>query len=72
LQGYTRGVCRLDASYQHPLNDRLSLVVSATDIFNRSRFSTIVDTRALKTISYGRPNLRTLKIALTYRFGSGT
>lgn len=71
LQGYTRGVCRLDASYQHPLNDRLSLVVSATDIFNTSRFSTIVDTRALKTVSTGRPNLRTLKIALTYRFGRG-
>ncbi|MCR6660878.1 MAG: TonB-dependent receptor [Asticcacaulis sp.] len=72
LQGYSRGVCRLDASYQHPLDDKLSLAVSATDIFNTSRFSTIVDTRALKTVSTGRPNLRTLKIALTYRFGSGT
>ncbi|MGN6208182.1 TonB-dependent receptor plug domain-containing protein [Asticcacaulis sp.] len=72
LQGYTRGVCRLDASYQHPLDDKLSLVVSATDIFNTSRFSTVVDTRALKTVSTGRPNLRALKIALTYRFGSGT
>lgn len=70
LQGYSRGVCRLDASYQHPLDDKLSLVVSATDIFNTSRFSTVVDTRALKTISSGQPNLRALKIALTYRFGA--
>ncbi len=69
LQGYSRGFTRFDASWQHPLNDRLSFVVSATDIFNTSRFSTVVDTLALKTDSSGRPNLRAVKIALAWRYG---
>ncbi|HTM79471.1 TonB-dependent receptor plug domain-containing protein [Asticcacaulis sp.] len=68
-QGYTRGFYRLDASYRHGLTDKLSLVVSATDILNSSEFSTVVDTAQLKTVASGRPNLRAIKIALAYTFG---
>jgi len=69
LQGYTCGFSRLDASWQRPLNGKLSLVVTVTDIFNTARFSTVVDTLALKTVSSGRPNLRAVRLALTWRFG---
>jgi len=68
-QGYTNGFYRLDASYRHDLTDRLSIVASVTDILNSSRFTAVIDTQALKTVSSGRPNLRAIKIALTYSLG---
>lgn len=68
-QGHTNGFYRLDASYRHDLTGKLSIVASVTDILNSSRFTTVVDTPALKTVSSGRPNLRAVKIALTYSLG---
>jgi outer membrane receptor protein involved in Fe transport len=68
-QGHTNGFYRLDASYRHDLTDKLSVVASVTDLLNSSRFTTVIDTVALKTISSGRPNLRAVKIALTYSLG---
>jgi outer membrane receptor protein involved in Fe transport len=68
-QGHANGFYRLDASYRHDLTDKLSVVASVTDLLNSSRFMTVVDTMALKTISSGRPNLRAVKIALTYSLG---
>lgn len=68
-QGHTNGFYRLDASYRHDLTDKLSVVASVTDILNSSRFTTVVDTTALKTVSSGRPNLRAVKVALTYSLG---
>jgi len=68
-QGHTNGFYRLDASYRHDLTGKLSIVASVTDLLNSSRFSTVVDTMALKTVSSGRPNLRAVKIALTYSLG---
>lgn len=68
-QGHTDGFYRLDASYRHDLTGKLSVVASVTDLLNSSRFTTVIDTMALKTISSGRPNLRAVKVALTYSLG---
>lgn len=70
LQGYSPGNYRVAATWRHALNDRLSVVASADDIFNSAVWIQVVDTPTLKTRSIPYPRNQSLKIALAYKIGS--
>lgn len=69
-QGYTNGNYRLDLSYQHPINKKLTLVLSVTDLTNSQGFTTVIDTPDLKSRETHKSNDQSMKIGLAWKFGT--
>ncbi len=70
IQGYEAGSAGLDFNYSHALTKRVTLTISATDVF-ASKISTIVTTtEALRAKTVRLPTDQALKIGLSYKFGA--
>lgn len=68
-QGYTGASWRTDATWQRPLTRKLSLVVSAFDLFNSQRMTTVIDLPGLKSKNLFAQRNQFIRIGLGYKFG---
>jgi hypothetical protein len=50
-------------------NKRASITFNINDLFNTNRYGTIYDTDNFYQYSYGRWNVRTFRVVLSYKFG---
>ncbi|HVZ55182.1 MAG TPA: TonB-dependent receptor [Chitinophagaceae bacterium] len=50
-------------------NRRASLTFNVNDVFNTNRYGTIYDTENFYQYSYGRWNVRSFRVVLSYKFG---
>jgi outer membrane receptor protein involved in Fe transport len=69
VQGYTRGLYRIDVSYQHPLSKKLALTVSVTDLTNSGRTVTVIDLPGLRSRTVSQPSDQALRVGLSWKFG---
>jgi outer membrane receptor protein involved in Fe transport len=69
VDGYTGGTSHVDATWQHPLNKKVSLVITASDLFRGNRTVTVVDTPGVASRYRNQPNDQVVRVALSWKFG---
>ncbi len=69
IDGYRGATSHVDLTWQHPLNRKVSLVVSASDLFRGNRTLAVVDTPAIHSRMLTRPVDQVLRVALSWKFG---
>ena len=69
VDGYMGATSHVDLSWQHPLTPKVSLVVSASDLFLGTRSVTVFNTP--QVVSRGRSDIadQVLRVALAWKFG---
>jgi len=70
IDGYTGGTSHVDLTWQHPLTRKVSLVVTASDLFRGNRTLTVVDTPAVVSRWTMKPNDQVVRVALSWKFGA--
>jgi outer membrane receptor protein involved in Fe transport len=70
IDGYTGATSHVDVAWQHPLTPKVSLVVSASDLFRGDRTLTVVDTPLVRSRQYMQPFDQVLRVALAWKFGA--
>ena len=68
-QGYRSPNNTVNMSVRHALNSQWNLVANVTDIFDRNKMETIVDSTTLRETSTRRFDGRVFYVGLSYRFG---
>lgn len=71
-QGYNEPNTIVNLGYRHKINNRLTLMATAQDLFDTARFRTVVDTPTLKQTVERKPNFRSVFVGFTYSFGAAT
>lgn len=70
-QGHVQPMGGVHLGYRRKVNDRLSLMVTAQDVFDTIRFKQVIDTPTLKEIQIFEPQARGVFVGFTYTFGGG-
>lgn len=70
IDGYTGATSHVDVAWQHALTAKVSLVVSASDLFRGNRTLTVVDTPEVASRQYTRPFDQVVRVALAWKFGA--
>ena len=70
VDGYTGATSHVDVAWQHPLTPKVSLVVSASDLFHGDRALTVVDTSLVQSRQYTQPFDQVVRVALAWKFGA--
>ena len=68
-QGYRSPNNTVNMSVRHALNSQWNLVANVTDIFDKNKMETIVDSTTLRETSTRRFDGRVFYVGLSYRFG---
>ena len=69
IDGYRGSTSHVDLTWQHPLNHKVSLVVTASDLFRGNRTLAVVDTPTLRSRLLTQPVDQVLRVALSWKFG---
>jgi len=69
IDGYRGATSHVDLTWQHPLSRKVSLVVTASDLFRGNRTLAVVDTPALQSRMLTQPVDQVLRVALSWKFG---
>ena len=69
IDGYTGGRSHVDLTWQHPLNKKVALVVTASDLFRGNRTLTVVDTPLVMSRAWTQPVDQVLRVGLSWKFG---
>lgn len=69
IDGYTGATSHADLTWQHPLSRKVSLVVTASDVFRGNRTLLVVDTPAVVSRWATKPNDQMVRMALSWKFG---
>ena len=72
IDGYLGATSHVDLTWQHPLSPKVSLVVTASDLFRGNRTLAVVDTPALQSRMLTQPVDQVLRVALSWKFGGKT
>lgn len=70
-QGYRQPSAVVNFGYRHKFSDKLSVVMTAQDLFATARFRSVIDTPAYKERVRGQPLNRAAFVGFTYAFGGG-
>ncbi len=70
-QGYIAPMGGVNLGYRRKLNDRVSLVVTAQDLFSTLRYKQVIDTPLLKSRLRQDFNSRLFQAGVTWTFGGG-
>ncbi len=68
-QGYRSPNRTLNLSARHALTPQLSLVANVTDVLNKNKMETVIDSSTLRETSTRRFDGRVFYVGLSYRFG---
>ncbi len=69
VDGYRGAMSHVDLTWQHPLSPKVSLVVTASDLFRGTRTLAVVDTPDLQSRMITQPVDQVLRVALSWKFG---
>ncbi len=69
IDGYRGATSHVDLTWQHPLSAKVSLVVTASDLFRGTHTLAVVDTPALQSRLLTQPVDQVLRVALSWKFG---
>ncbi len=70
IDGYTGATSHVDLTWQHPLTKKVSLVISASDLFRGNRTLTVVDTPVVASRWMMPANDQAVRMALSWKFGA--
>ncbi|MGH6966742.1 MAG: outer membrane beta-barrel family protein, partial [Phenylobacterium sp.] len=70
-QGYVEAMGGMNLGYRHKLNDKLSLLFTAQDLFSTLRYVQVIGTPTLKSHLRQDFNSRVFQLGFTWNFGGG-